>query len=156
MKRASFADEQIIGNFVDHETSAKRADLRRKRGMSEGNFSNRKATIGGMTVPKAKPLKTREDWNAKLKKLLAEQMLDLAPMKELIPNTVTPAVKREASAHLKALFGLSERRAYRLVRADHTLIRYQARRAPHTELHSRLRDIADERSPSERHRPERR
>ena len=68
----------------EHEAGAKCADLCRKHGMSEGTFSNWKAKFGGMTVSEAKRLKALEDENAKLKKLLAEQMLDLAAMKELV------------------------------------------------------------------------
>ncbi len=64
--------------------STKCADLCRKHGMSEGTFYNWKAKFRGMTVSEAKRLKTLEDKNAKLKKLLAEQMLDLAAMKELV------------------------------------------------------------------------
>ena len=58
---------------------------------------------------------------------------------------VTPAVKREAVAHLKALLGLSERRACRLAGADRTMIRYQAQRAPDSVLRDRLRALANER-----------
>ena len=58
---------------------------------------------------------------------------------------VTPAVKREAVAHLKALLGLSERRACRLTGADRTMIRYQAQRAPDSVLRDRLRALANER-----------
>lgn len=52
--------------------------------MAEGTFYNWKAKFGGMTVSEAKRLKTLEDENAKLKKLLAEQILDLAAMRELV------------------------------------------------------------------------
>lgn len=76
MKRARFTHEQIIGILAEHEAGAKCADLCRKHGMSDGTFYNCKAKFGGMTVS--------EDKNAKLKKLLAEQMLDLAAMKELV------------------------------------------------------------------------
>jgi putative transposase len=58
---------------------------------------------------------------------------------------VTPVVKREAVAHLKALFGLSERRACQIAGADRKTIRYQSRRAPDTALRGRLRDLANER-----------
>ena len=84
MKRTRFTDEQIIGILAEHEAGAKCADLCRKHGMSEGTFYNWKAKFGGMTVPEAKRLKGLEDENAKLKKLLAEQMLDLAAMKDLV------------------------------------------------------------------------
>lgn len=52
--------------------------------MSEGTFYNWKAKFGGMTVSEVKRLKALEDENARLKKLLAEQMLDMAAMKELL------------------------------------------------------------------------
>ena len=58
---------------------------------------------------------------------------------------VTPAVKREAVAHLKARLGLSERRACRITGADRKMVRYQAQRAPDTELRGRLRELANER-----------
>ena len=58
---------------------------------------------------------------------------------------VTPVVKREAVAHLKARFGLSERRACQMVGADRKMVRYQSRRAPDTALRGRLRDLANER-----------
>lgn len=87
MKRTRFTDEQIIGILAEHEAGAKCADLCRKHCMSEGTFYNWKAKFGGMTVPEAKRLKTLEDENAKLKNLLAEQMLDLAAMKELVSKS---------------------------------------------------------------------
>ena len=58
---------------------------------------------------------------------------------------VTPAVKREAVAYLKAPFGLSERRACRIAGADRKMVRYQAQCAPDTELRGRLRTLANER-----------
>ncbi len=84
MKRARFTEEQIISILAEHEAGAKCADLCRKHSMSEGTFYNWKARFGGMTVSEAKRLKALEDENTRLKKLLAEQMLDLAAMKELI------------------------------------------------------------------------
>ena len=83
MKRTRFTDQQIIGILAEHEAGAKCADLCRKHGMSEGTFYNWKAKFGGMTVPEAKRLKTLEDENAKLKKLLAEAMLDNAILKDV-------------------------------------------------------------------------
>ena len=84
MKRKRFTEEQIIGILTEHEAGAKYADLCRKHGMSEGTFYNWKTKYGGMTVSDAKRLKALEDENARLKKLLAEQMLDAAAMKELL------------------------------------------------------------------------
>ena len=84
MKRARFTEEQIIGVLKEHEAGTKTADLARKHGVSEAMLSNRKAQYGGMDVSEAKRLKQLEDENAKLKKLLAEQMLDAAALRELL------------------------------------------------------------------------
>ena len=96
MKKARLTEEQIIGILQEHEAGAKCADLPslkpvgvrtnlcRKHGMSEGTFYAWKAKYSGMTVSEAKRLKALEDENAKLKRLLAEQMLDMAAMKELL------------------------------------------------------------------------
>ncbi len=84
MKRTIRSEEQIIGILQEHEAGAKCADLCRKHGMSEGTFYAWKAKYSGMTVSEAKRLKTLEDENLKLKKLLAEQMLELAAMRELV------------------------------------------------------------------------
>ncbi|WP_425430962.1 IS3 family transposase [Donghicola tyrosinivorans] len=146
MKRTRFTDEQIIGILTEHEAGAKCADLCRKHGMAEGTFYNWKAKFGGMTVSEAKRLKTLEDENAKLKKLLAEQMLDLAAMRELVfKKVVAPVAKREAVALLRGQFGFSERRACRIAGADRKMVRYVAQRAPDTALRGRLRELANER-----------
>jgi len=84
MKQARCTEEQIIGVLKEHEAGAKTADLARKHGVSEATLYNWKAKYGGMDVSEAKRLKQLEDENAKLKKLLAEQMLDAAVLRELL------------------------------------------------------------------------
>ncbi len=70
----------------EHEAGAKTADLARRHGVSEATLYNWKAKYGGMDVSEAKRLKQLEDENAKLKKLLAEQMLDGTALRELLSN----------------------------------------------------------------------
>jgi len=68
----------------EHEAGAKTADLARKHGISEATLYNWKAKYGDMDVSDAKRLRSLEDENRKLKKLLAESMLDQAALKELL------------------------------------------------------------------------
>ena len=78
------AAAQIIAVLREHEAGVKTADLARKHGISEATLYNWKAKYGGLEVSEAKRLKTLEEENRKLKKLLAEQLLDNAALKELL------------------------------------------------------------------------
>jgi putative transposase len=76
--------EQIIAILKEHEVGVKTADLCRKHGISEASFYNWKAKYGGLEVSEAKRLKGLESENARLKKLLADAMLDNAALKDLL------------------------------------------------------------------------
>ena len=91
MKRARFTEERIIGVLKEHEAGPRTANLARKHGVSEATLYNWKAKYGDMDVSDAKRLKQLEDENAKLKKLLAEQMLDVAALRELLAKNVWSA-----------------------------------------------------------------
>jgi putative transposase len=84
MKRSRFTDEQVIGILKEHEAGLSAADLCRKHGISDATFYKWRAKYGGMDVSDAKRLKALQDENAKLKKLLAESMLDVATLRELL------------------------------------------------------------------------
>ena len=83
MKRSRFSEEQVIGILKEQEAGAKTADVCRKHGISSATFYKFKAKFGGMEVSDARRLKALEDENARLKKLLAEQMLDNAILKDV-------------------------------------------------------------------------
>jgi putative transposase len=84
MKKKRFTEEQIIGILREQEAGVKVADLARKHAVSEATLYNWKAKFGGMDVSEAKRLKALEEENAKLKKLLADQMLEAAALRELL------------------------------------------------------------------------
>jgi len=84
MKRSRFSEEQIIGILKEHQAGLSAADLCRKHGISDATFYNWRSKYGGMEASEAKRLKALEDENKRLKKLLAESMLDVATLKELL------------------------------------------------------------------------
>ena len=77
MKRSRFSEEQIIGVLKEHEAGMATAEVCRRHGISPATFYKWKSKFGGMEVSEAKRLRALEDENAKLKKLLAEAMLDI-------------------------------------------------------------------------------
>lgn len=84
MKRKRFSEEQIIAILREHEAGVPTADLCRKHGMSSASLYGWKAKYGGMDVSDAQKLRGLEAENAKLKRLLAEAMIDNAGLKDLL------------------------------------------------------------------------
>lgn len=83
MKRSRFSDEQIIAIVKEQEAGSKTADVCRKHGISDATFYKWKAKYGGLEISEARRLKALEDENARLKRLLADAMLDNAALKEI-------------------------------------------------------------------------
>ena len=83
MKRSRFSEQQIIAILKEQEAGAKTVDVCRKHGISDVTFYKWKSKYGGMEASDAKRLKALEDENAKLKRLLAETMLDNAMLKDI-------------------------------------------------------------------------
>jgi putative transposase len=81
MKKSRFTDEQIIGFLKQAESGVAVKDLGRKHGFSDASFYKWRAKYGGMEVSEARRLKELEGENSKLKKLLAEAMLDIEALK---------------------------------------------------------------------------
>jgi len=84
MKRSRYTEEQIIGILKEQEAGVPVAELCRKHGMSDATFYNWKSKYGGLEVSEARRLRRLEAENAKLKRLLADAMLDNAGLKDLL------------------------------------------------------------------------
>jgi putative transposase len=87
MKRSRFSDQQIIGVLKENEAGAKVDELCRRHGISSATLYAWREKFGGMEVSDARRLRELERENAKLKRLLADQMLDNAAMRELLAKT---------------------------------------------------------------------
>ncbi|GBQ66780.1 transposase [Ameyamaea chiangmaiensis NBRC 103196] len=84
MKRSRFTQDQIIGILKEHQAGASAADLCRRYGISDATFYTWRSKYGGMEVSEARRLKALEEENAKLKRLLAESVMDVSTLKELL------------------------------------------------------------------------
>ena len=97
MKKSRFSEEQIIGILKEHQAGLSALELCRKYGISDATFYNWRSRYGGLEVSEAKRLKALEDENKKLKKLLAESMLDVATLKEMLGKNVWSAPSVQGS-----------------------------------------------------------
>lgn len=118
MKRSRFSEERIIGILKEHQAGAKGADLCRKHGISDATFYKWRSKYGGMEVSDAKRLKALEAENAKLKKLLAEQMMDVATLKEMLGKTSEALFTAQGRGLGHEEEGYTQRRACALAGID--------------------------------------
>lgn len=84
MKRSRFTEEQIIGILWEQEAGVATAEVCRRHGVSSATFYKWKAKFGGLNVSEARRLKALEDENARLKRMLADAMLDNVALKDLL------------------------------------------------------------------------
>ena len=90
MKKSRFSEEQIIAVLKEHQAGIAVADICRKHGISDATFYNWRNRYGGMEVSDARRLKALDDENRKLKKRLAESMLDVATLREALGKMYGP------------------------------------------------------------------
>jgi putative transposase len=84
MRRSKYSEEQVIGILKEHEAGVSTAEICRKYGISDATFYKWRSKYGGMEVSDARKLKALEEENRRLKKLLAESMLDVSTLREML------------------------------------------------------------------------
>jgi putative transposase len=111
MKKKQFTEEQIINALKRQESGCKIADICRDMGIAAGTFYRWKSAYGGMEISESKRLKSLEAENTKLKRLLADAMLDNAALKDgcCLKKVVASGAKKQAVSHVINQFALSER-----------------------------------------------
>ena len=82
MRKSRFSEEQIIAILKEHQAGIALAEICRKHGISDATFYNWRSKYGGMEVSDARRLKALEEENRRLKKLLAESILDVSTLRE--------------------------------------------------------------------------
>ncbi|MGB9479447.1 MAG: IS3 family transposase [Candidatus Acidiferrum sp.] len=146
MKRSRFSEEQIVGVLKEAEAGVPVKDLSRRVGVSEATFYHWKAKYGGMEVNETRRLRQVEEENGRLKKIVAQQALDLDALKVVLSKKlVGPRAKREAVRVVREQAGLSERRACGLIGMHGGSWRYQRKERNEAALRARLRELAGER-----------
>jgi putative transposase len=84
MRKSRFTEEQIIGALKEHAAGISATELCRKHGISDATFYKWRSRYGGMEISDARKLKALDDENRRLKKLLAESMLDVSTLREML------------------------------------------------------------------------
>ena len=119
-----FTEEQIIGFLREAESGLPVAELCRRHGFSEASYYLWRSKFGGMSVSDAKRLKELETENGRLKRLLAEALLENEVTKEALRKVVSAPARRELVRHMVSR-GLSERRSLRVIGMSASALRYK-------------------------------
>ncbi|QOI98527.1 MAG: transposase [Flammeovirgaceae bacterium] len=128
MKKSKFTEAQIIGILNEQiQQDQKVAEVCRKHGISEATFYNWRSKYAGMTVDELKRLKELEYENARLKKIVANQSLEIDAIKDLLSKSSDARTKEHGLAHLKKQFRMSHVRACKLVGCSRTKKYYRKR-----------------------------
>ena len=146
MKRKRHTEEQIIAILKEHEAGVKTADLCRKHGISEASFYNWKAKYGGLGGVRSQAAEGTGERERQAEEAVGgRHARQRGAEGSAGKKMVTPAAKREAVAHLRSAFEMSERRACRTIGCVRMTVRYRSRRPDDAALRQRLRALAHER-----------
>jgi putative transposase len=146
MKGKRFKEEQIIAVLKEAEAGIPLPDLLRKHGVAHGTFYRWESKYGGMEVSDAKRLKGLEDENRRLKRLVADQALDIVMLKDVCSKKmVTPTARRDAARHLVSDHEVSARRACGVLDIRRSSFYYEPKPADDGPLREAIQQMAKER-----------
>ncbi|MFD1304194.1 IS3 family transposase [Methylobacterium marchantiae] len=146
MKKSRFSEEQIIGILKEQQAGLPVAEICRRHGISDATFYTWRSRFGGMEVSDARRLKALDEENRKLKKLLAEAMLDVATLREALgKKLLTPSARRTVVSWAIEEKGYSQRRACGLIGLEPKTYRYASTCGDDAAVRVRLRSLAGER-----------
>ena len=134
MRKSRFSEEQIIGLLKEHQAGLPVAEICRRHGISDATFYTWRSKYGGLEISEAKRLKALEEENRKLKKLLAEQVLDAATLREMLARTSDAQLEEAGSDLGHRAEGLRAAANVRAVGAAPKTDRYFSRRSADDEL----------------------
>jgi transposase-like protein len=137
-----FSEEQIIGFLREAESGLAVKELCRRHGFSEASYYLWRSKFGGMTVSEAKRLRELETENTRLKKLLAESMLEIEITREALRKKVVTAPARRLLVRQMSSQGLSERGALRVLRMSASALRYDPAPDRNASLRERILALA--------------
>lgn len=144
MKNSRFTEEQIVGILKEFDAGVSAAELGRKYGISNQTFYKWRSKYSGMQTSDVKKLKTLEEENQMLKRILGQKELEITAIKAVLEKSGDRRSKREACSIMQAS-GLSQRRACEVLRLTRTSARYKAVLRDDTKLRERIKKIAQER-----------
>lgn len=142
MARKSYSVEQIVAAVKQREQSLAIADLCRKLGIAEATFYRWKKPYGGLEPDEVRELKQLREENAKLKRLLADLSLDKVMLQDIAPKVVSVSQRKAAARVLLSDYGISERRACRLVELSRKTFRYRSIRPSQEALRKQIVELA--------------
>lgn len=143
MWKSRFTTEQIVGILREHEAGAKISELCRRHGITDTTFHRWRGKYGGMEVGDARRLKQLEEENRQLKRIVADQALNLVVVKDLLGKSGDPEQAANRGHRGEGAAHISERRACRFTGFSLSTQRYRSRRPSDEDLRARLKELAE-------------
>lgn len=142
MRKSRFTEEQIVAILKESDVGVSNADICRKHGISDQTFYKWRQKYGGMQVSDVKRMKSLEEENATLKRLLGQKELENSAMKAVLEKKMVILPQKRMAVEVMVAADLSERAACVLVRLNRSICRYESAKREDTELRAQVVALA--------------